>query len=1036
MEMTASRMYRLLPTLSFWLVAVLANAVQGERLGIQRQRFEAGERYLVVEILDDDLAHFELSEVPTGPDPVGGIYVTPMVDRGSYSQYLGPHRDGFSVTEQVIETSELKITVAVGSLCVSIFDKARGVSLTRICGEELKQGTKRLLIDRGEMQNVYGVGNLFYDPRTADGDWIDRVWNGRNHGNFRFGFHVTDTGVGWDDFHGGGPSVSQFPMIYAVGRELGPDGVQNFQNYGLFLDQVYRMSWDFRGAQWTVRTWGDQLRWFVFTGPNLKDLRGDFLELVGRPPVPPRATFGLWISEFGYDNWNEIRHDLDSLRANRFPVDGVALDIQWFGGSFDGNENDGNCEPNRMGTLRFNEANFPSPQTEVPRFLTDYGVRFMPIEESFVDNRLPEHTALWGRKYLARVSDVEPVTVTRDFRHEGRDDHCVWWGSGGMIDWSNPEAGRFWHQDKRLALGRMGITSHWLDLGEPEMYYEHAIYHGFPELGKNRHGDIHNVYNLLWVESIFRGYRDEENGRELRDALGLNAPPRHFTLSRAGTIGSQRYGGMWSGDVARNLGNLRAHLNTQMHMSLAGMDYYTSDAGGFLGTGSEQGYDREELYTQWFANNCLLDIPLRPHAWANDELNSGNIRLAPDQRGHRESNRANLRLRYRLTPYIYSLAYRAWRMGEPIIPPLVVHFQGDANARSVGNVKMIGDSLLFGVVAGFGETDRRVYLPAGRWVDYHSLDWYDSSGAESHSIPTYRDRDGHPALFTIPLFARAGAIIPLMHVDDHTRNLSGRRSIELTALTEEQRQREQILASELSVRVFASPAPSSFTLYEDDGQTLEYLRGRVRQTRISQQSELEQARVMFHAAAGDFHDAPSSRAFAVELITDGKECVAVSLNGLPLPHLASPTDFAAGASGWINAGHNRILARSGIDSVGRDHEFNFQLRDRLPRRSSLHFVCSNGRTLPGEAIFVLGNLPELGQWDPAKAVRLEPVRYETWRRWSRVVDDLPPETDVEWKFIRRLEDGTSVLQWEHDGPNHKARTPPSGFGGTFHGEFR
>jgi alpha-glucosidase (family GH31 glycosyl hydrolase) len=904
-------------------IATISISLAGDRLGVQRKKFESGARYLVVEILDDDLAHFELSENRTGPNPDSGIYVTPMIDRQGYGRYSGPNRDGFSISENVIETQEMRITVEDDAHCVRVFDKARGVPLTRICGLDLHQDTKRLHIERQEMTNVYGVGNLFYDPTTADGDWVGRHWQGRNHGNFRFGFYVSESGTGHDNFHGGGPSVSQFPVMYAAGRSLG-DG--RFQNYCLLLDQVYRMSWDLRNnQQWEARTWGDQLRWFIMTGPHLRDLRQDFMELVGRPPVPPRSVFGLWISEFGYDNWGEIRTDLDTLKANQFPVDGVALDLQWFGGSFDSNEADAFCEPDRMGTLDFNPANFPDPAGEVPKFLNDYGVRFMTIEESYVDNRLPEHAELWQRKFLARVSDTEPITVTRDFRHEGNDDHCVWWGRGGMIDWSSPAAGDYWHQTKRLKLALMGINSHWLDLGEPEMYYEHALYHGFPELGKNRHGDIHNVYNLFWAESILRGYSTAENRQQLKQALGLHEAPRHFTLSRTGTVGSQRYGGTWSGDVGQNMGNFRAHLNTQMHMSTAGIDYYSSDAGGFLGTGAigrEPGHDEHDLYTQWFANNALLDVPLRPHAWAYAEQN-GNIRLAPDQRGHRNSNRANLWLRYELTPYIYSLAHRAFRFGEPMFPPLVFHFQDDPNVRTIGNVKMIGGQLLFGVVAGFGQTDRRVYLPKGRWVDYHSLEWHESQGAETPAIPVYRSRGGQQGLFTLPLFARAGAIIPQMYVDGNTRNLSGRRSVELASLTEQERQREVRLTTELRVKVFTSENPSSFTLYEDDGLTLEYLGGNVRETPISQQAQANQAHVTVHAAQGNYHGALPSRAVAIELVVDNRQVLDVQLNGQSLPQLASKEEFDVGKAGWVNAAPNLIQARSPEQAVDQQKEFKF-----------------------------------------------------------------------------------------------------------------
>ncbi len=1011
-------------------------AVAQERLGVQRKEYEFGNRYLVVEILDDVLAHFELAENRTGPDPNQGIWVTPMVDREGYKNYQGPMKDGFSANGEVIATNEMKISVDQDARCVSIFDNARGVSLTRICGEDLDRGTKRLRIERQDMQNVYGVGNLFYDPTAADGDWVGRDWEGRNHGNFRFGFYRTDVGLGSDQFHGGGPSVSQFPVVYVTGPKVNEKG---FQNYALLLDQVYRLSWDFRDNEtWYAKMWGDQLRWFIMTGPDLMDLRKDFMELVGRPAVPPKNVFGLWISEFGYDNWNEVREDLDSLALNRFPVDGVALDLQWFGGSFDQNEGDDNCEPNRMGTLEFDQRNFPNPEKEIPNFLNKYGVRFMTIEESYVDNRLPVHKELTENKLLARITEQgnDPVVVTRDLRNEGEDNHCVWWGRGGMIDWSSPAAGKYWHQQKRLKLGLMGINSHWLDLGEPEMYYEHAFYHGFPELGKRQHGDIHNLYNLFWSESIQRGYEDQENRELLKNALGLHEAPRHFTLMRAGTIGSHRYGGMWSGDTAQNMGNLRAHLNTQMHMSMAGMDYYSSDAGGFLptDTGAEPGHDNQELYTQWFANNSLLDIPLRPHAWAYDE-SRGNLHFAPDQRGHRESNRANLLQRYELTPYVYALAYRAHLFGEPIFPPLVYQFQDDPNARRIGNVKLIGDSLLFGVVAGFGQTDRKVYLPKGRWVNYHSHEWFDSNGEETPEIPVYRDLRGKQGLFTLPLFARAGAIIPQMYVDDKTRNLLGKRDVDLAALSEEERQVEITRTTELRVKVFAANPLTSFTLYEDDGLTVAYRKGEFRETLISQQAEGVKVRVTIHQAKGTFKDAPQSRGYAVELIVDDREGTGVQVNGQDLPRITAE-EFEAGKRGWHNAGYNLIRARSAPGPVSQPQEFTLQLSARLPARTSIHFVCSNCKTVFGEAVFALGNIPELGAWDPAKAVRLTPTRYDTWYRWSGTVFTLPPNAEVQWKFIKRRETGGPVLQWEMPGmQNHVIRTPASGFAGTARGSF-
>ncbi|MGH7230644.1 MAG: DUF5110 domain-containing protein, partial [Nitrospiraceae bacterium] len=243
----------------------------------------------------------------------------------------------------------------------------------------------------------------------------------------------------------------------------------------------------------------------------------------------------------------------------------------------------------------------------------------------------------------------------------------------------------------------------------------------------------------------------------------------------------------------------------------------------------------------------------------------------------------------------------------------------------IGNVKLIGDALLFGVVATFGQTDRRVYLPRGRWVDYHSRQWYDSAGQETPAMPVYRERLGQQGIFTIPLFARAGAIIPQMYVDEKTRTVSGRRDVNPATLSNDERQRETTLTNELRVKIFAGTDPTSFTLYEDDGITLDYLKGNVRETRISQQAEADRVRVTIHEAHGAFHDALLSRANVVELIVDGREAIAVELNGNQLPTLTSSAEFEAAKTGWHNAGPNLIRVRSEILPVNNAKAFIVRL---------------------------------------------------------------------------------------------------------------
>src|SRR5690606_5245119 len=116
---------------------------------------------------------------------------------------------------------------------------------------------------------------------------------------------------------------------------------------------------------------------------------------------------------------------------------------------------------------------------------------------------------------------------------------------------------------------------------------------------------------------------------------------------------------------------LGSQIHTQMHMSMSGIDYYGSDAGGFQRSKGGVEGGTESLYTQWLAYSALFDVPLRPHSWNLDRARS----TSPVKRGHRQSNLANIKQRYELLPYYYSLAYRAWLTGEPVFPPAFFYDQ-------------------------------------------------------------------------------------------------------------------------------------------------------------------------------------------------------------------------------------------------------------------------------------------------------------------------------------------------------------------------
>jgi alpha-glucosidase (family GH31 glycosyl hydrolase) len=755
-------------------------------------KHQKSNKYLKVEMLVNDGVYVEIIEGKPNNDR---IWAGPMVLESS----LG--LDKKAVTKKnILESTRLKVAVDTKNLCVTTFDKKQKWKLATVCPRNMYNAWKGLSIDSSKVQNLYGLGQYFTNPGTADGDLVGRTWDPLMHTH----------GNALRTFSKGANSYAMFPVLYALG-----EGHKNF----LFVyNNVYKQYWNLKNNPYTVDSYGDTLRYFIYAADNVKALRSKYMGLTGHAPVPKKDVFGLWLSEFGYDNWDEVKNEVAALRKSGFPVDGAALDLQWFGGSFFMGDVD--RSGSRFGTLRFDEKNFPNAKQEIARFKQQEGLSLMPIEESYISKWLPEHGNLARYNFMANWCGTNsPAELTAN----------PWWGIGGMIDWTNPKAGDYWHDEKRQKLVELGLTHHWTDLGEPEMYSEHACYYGHPELGKHRHADVHNIYNLKWVESIARGY--ERN----------RVSERPYIMSRSGNMGLQRFGaGMWSGDIGANMNAMTAHYNAQLHMTFSGIDYYGSDIGGFHRTAYSLDGDPNELFTQWFANAALFDFPVRAHTWNL----SNQVETNPSEIGDTKSNLANIQLRYKLFPYYYSLAHKAYLEGTTIVSPMVMEFPLDKSVRKMGNQKMIGSSLLAAMVARYGENARNVYLPKGTWFNFHTGAQYKSRGQYVGPISAY-----NKGAFQIPLFVKAGSIIPTMQVDKHTMNISGKR-------------RDGARDHSLSLLIAPSVSKTSFSIFEDDGTSVEYKKGKVAKTVITQQSNT----IMISKTSGSYAGLKTTRDLKLELV--------------------------------------------------------------------------------------------------------------------------------------------------------------------------
>ncbi|HAZ11957.1 MAG TPA: glycoside hydrolase family 31 [Bdellovibrionales bacterium] len=915
-------------------------------------KHDQSNNYLKIELLKDRGLHFELLQFRPAQDR---IWISPMLVKESIGL-----DNGFQQTGNTLSNSTYKVTVDTKTLCVTVLDKSQEWNLGDFCPLNINATWKGLTVNSPEIKNFYGLGQYFTNPGNADGDLAGRVWDpmANGHGNALRAFSK------------GANSYAMFPVLYSLGS-----GNRNFM---FFYDSTYKQMWSLNQSPWKVESYGDQVRWFIYTAEDVRRLKRQYMNITGHAPVPPKDVFGLWVSEFGFDNWKEIDRVIADLRHKNFPVDGFALDIQWFGGDF----YQGNVDRSgsRFGTLEFDSKRFPRAEAKVREFKEEEGVELMPIEESYISKFLPEHKDLAAGGHMAKWCGTDFATELTS---------NPWWGIGGMIDWTSPKAGDFWHDQKRAALVSMGITHHWTDLGEPEMYDDNSCYWGYPELGKHKHADIHNIYNFRWLESIARGY--ERNGNK----------ERPFMMSRSGTAGLHRFGSaMWSGDIGANMDAMTAHYNAQMHMFFSGVDYYGADVGGFHRRSDTLDGDPDVLYTQWFANAALFDFPIRAHTWNL----ANNLHPSPARIGHTSSNKANLYLRYKLFPYYYSLAHNGWLTGDGIVRPMVMEFPTDLQVRKTGNQKMIGPYLMAGMVANYHETERNLYLPKGTWINYYTGEFQRSSGGEIRDLPAYQNDT-----FRIPLFVKAGAIVPTMLVDEQTMNISGKRKDGKTS-------------DDFGLLVAPDRQTTEFVVYEDDGKSIEYKSGEVAATTVTlkQSADGEQVELVIMPARGRYQGMLDQRNYSVELLLENRTVASATLSGKTL------SKCAAGVKNncFAPAGYNRTTLYLGRHSIDAQKLLLVHL-EKSGKESSLFFKCQNAFTQTGESYYVVGDVEQLGNGDVSKALKLNPSAYPTWTAY---LTGLPTARTIKWKCIKKPEAG-DLARVLYSSKEQTARTADEGYAG-------
>lgn len=463
------------------------------------------------------------------------------------------------------------------------------------------------------------------------------------------------------------------------------------RGYGVFFNHSCRMTaWvgTLCAADVQLALEDDFLDYYLFAG-DPKEILASYVEVTGRPHLPPKWSFGFWQSKISYRSADEGDAVVRKNREAGVPMDVLHLDTHWF-------RRDWLCD------LEFDPERFPNPAGWM-QSLREQGVQVCLWQLPYI----PEGSALFDE--LAAV-DGFVKTAAGGLYDVGICYTPGFEGRVGCIDFTHPAARRVYQQHLRrlFDLGARAIKA---DFGEQAP--RDGVYHD----GTPGHR-AHNLYPLLYNQAVAE--------------VTAEATGDWIIWARSAWAGSQRYPLHWGGDSSANWENLGPQLAGGLSFGLSGFPFWSQDIGGFIGeTGGA-------LLVRWLQAGLFLSHA-RIHGMGTREL--------PDFGGDvLRIGRSYLELRYRLLPYLYGTAIDCAERAIPMARALVLEWPDDPTTWPIDDQWLLGDALLVAPILEPGG-HRRVYLPSGHWTDWWTGErlagsrWIDVR-ADLETLPLYV-REGH-----------------------------------------------------------------------------------------------------------------------------------------------------------------------------------------------------------------------------------------------------------------------------------------------------
>lgn len=592
----------------------------------------------------------------------------------------------------------------------------------------------QLEIERARDESFYGGGEWFNGfERTSGTIWLDNR-------NALFGEqnHLTYSGL---------------PFFLSS------------RGYGLLLLNSFRSKWSFKTGKLIIESDGPGADYILIYGPKYKDILETYTSLTGRPPLLPRWAFGLWLTSYPQTDQAELLTYLKKHRELKIPLDAVILDYHW---------------EERFHNLKWRKSLFPDPQNMI-RELKELGIHLGLILTPFLNtkNRPLQKWLLnrFGQNVSAQVyrddeRDLEDFILAKSEGYLAHENVKWWFGSGGMLDFTNPKAASWW-QTRLGELFKQGVDFIKNDDGED-----------LPDDGHSFNGmdgrEYHNLYGFYYGKATFEAADDETQNKPRGDTH-----PRHVIYARNTWLGSQRYPALFLGDQEANFEGIRRSIRGGLNLGMAGFSYWTADTFGLSGKNTPEIHMR---YAQWALLSPVARYFSRP-----EEIDNTRFPWS-----HQDKVLANFRkyanLRMELLPYTNTLAHESYQKGIPILRPMILEFQDEVRFRSVDDQVMLGSQLMICPVLEHGVATRKIILPAGTWCDFWSAQTW--QGGTTIEYPAPLDR--------LPLLVKGGSILAMSPVLQHIP--------------------ENHRFDPLILRIWKSfPAHGSFV--DDDGVSMDYQNG-------------------------------------------------------------------------------------------------------------------------------------------------------------------------------------------------------------------